>query len=53
MSGIIVVRLEMWKMKVTGIQTDGGDLSVYVYGGGGAANPSVTDVNQTENIAIY
>lgn len=53
MSGIIVVRLEMWKMKVTGIQTDGGDLSVYVYWGEGAANPSVTDVNQTENIAIY
>lgn len=24
-----------------------------VWGGGGAANSSVTDVNQTENIAIY
>lgn len=28
-------------------------MCVCVYGGGDAANPSVTDVNQTENIAIY
>lgn len=45
MLGIIVVRLEMWKMKVIGIQIDGGDLSVYVYGGGGVVNLLVIDVN--------
>lgn len=53
MSGIIVVRLEMWKMKVTGIQTDGGDLSVYVYGGGGGCSKPISDRCQSNREHCY